>query len=83
MKRFAVRLKSLYDAKGLSPYHVWKQTGVAQNTVKRYAQSDVVIVGTLEPAVIALAQFYGVDWKTVVDIVEDEVPPEIQNPLIA
>lgn len=80
MKKFAIRLKEAHQKSGLSYYQVAKLTGVAKNTVVRYApeEADVVVVAHLDPAVLTLAEFYGLDWRnpSVVDVVDEE----IENP---
>ena len=70
---FIVRLKEAHDKKGLSPYAVAKQTGVAINTVARYADQDAVVSKHLAVSVIKLCDFYGLDWRdpSVVEVVED------------
>jgi len=72
--KFAIRLKKAHDATGLTYYAVWKATGVAQNTVSKYVAEDIVIADRIEPPVIRLAEFYGLNWRdsSVIDIVRED-----------
>lgn len=80
-KRFKVRLKAAHDATGLTAYAVWKQTGVAINTVEKYTQQDELVADYIPATVIRLAEFYGLDWRDpkVIEVVED---PEMESPLL-
>lgn len=82
---FRIKLKKAHDATGLSPYRVWKLTGVAQNTIRKYVDVDEVIADRIESVVVRLAEFYGVDWRDpevveVVQVGEDKDSPEIKIP---
>lgn len=85
MIKFKIRLLAIHKAKRVSVYRVCKDTGLVQNTVRRYLATDEVIVGRLDGSVVQLAKYYGKDWRDIVEVVqvEDEEDPEIQNPLIA
>ncbi len=61
--KFRIKLKAAHDKTGLTFYAVAKQTGIASNTVQKYADVDVVISDYIPTTVIRLAQFYGVDWR--------------------
>lgn len=82
--KFKIKLKAAHDKTGLTFYAVAKQTGIASNTVQKYADVDVVISDYIPTTVIRLAQFYGVDWRdpSVVEIVE-EAEEEKLNALLA
>lgn len=82
MVKFRIRLKQIHDRTGLSPYAVWKKTGISQTTIRKYVTTDEVVQAYLPDIVVALANFYGVDWRdpSVVEIVEDDLP-EIETPL--
>jgi len=80
--KFIIRLKAIHDKTGLSPYAVAKQTGVVQNTVRKYVDVDFVESNQLPVAVIELCKFYGVDWRDS-SIVEVEDDPETESPLTA
>lgn len=71
--KFVIRLKLAHDAKGVTSYRVWQDTGVAQNTVKRYAENEAVVLDSLPGTVIALADYYGVNWRdpAVVEVISD------------
>lgn len=73
--KFVVRLKKAHEATGLSPYAVWKNTGVAQNTILKYVATDEVFADRIEMPVIRLAEFYGLNWRdtSVIDVIKDEV----------
>lgn len=81
---FVIRLKEAHDKNGLSPYMVAKMTGVAVNTVARYAENDEVVSKHLRPSVIILANYYGVDWRnpSIVDVLtvgEGDESPEMKT----
>lgn len=78
--KFRVRLKDLHEATGLTHYSVAKRAGVSINTVERYTKTDAVFFERLEPAVIKLMEFYGLDWQNPdhLELIEDE--PEIISP---
>lgn len=73
MRRFKVKLKAAHEKTGLSPYAVHKATGIAQNTVRKYVQEEI-IVDYIPMTVVALADFYGVDWRDpeVVEVIETD-----------
>ncbi|MAU11093.1 MAG: hypothetical protein CL607_14835 [Anaerolineaceae bacterium] len=71
--RFKVYLKDAHDATGLSPYMVGKKTGVSTNTVARYVSENGILTDRIEGVLLALINFYGLDWRDpkVVEIIED------------
>lgn len=75
---FKINLKDAHEKTGLTFYAVSKQTGLAHNTVQKYAES--VVTSTYIPAtVVVLAEFYGVDWRApaIVEVIEgDASAPE-------
>lgn len=73
--KFIVHLKAHHDKKGLTPYRVSKETGVAINTVARYAEKDNVISDVLPSTVVTLAHYYGVDWRdpSIVEVIDESV----------
>ncbi len=85
MVKFRIRLKHIHDLTGLSTYAVWKETGVAHGTVRKYALVEEIVQAHLPNTVIILANFYGVDWRdpSVVEIIEDDDTPEIETPLLS
>lgn len=66
--KYIIRLKSAHDKTGLTPYMVGKQTGVAINTVDKYASADSVEVDQLNVAIAALCDFYGVEFHEAVQV---------------
>lgn len=81
MVKFRIRLKPVHEKSGMSPYKVWKKTGVAQTTVRKYVDADEVIQTYIPNVVVTLANFYGVDWRdpAIVEVIEED--PEIKTPL--
>lgn len=71
--RFVIRLKEPHEKKGATHYRVWKDTGVVQNTVKRYAENAEVILESLPATVVTLARYYGVDWRdpAIVEVIDE------------
>lgn len=85
MKQFKVKLRAVHQASGLTAYAVAKLTNVAINTVKRYAENEEVVLAHVPPAVVTLAEFYGVDWRDpkVVEVIEGGAStPEMQTALL-
>lgn len=72
MVYFILRLKTHHDTKGLTPAQVHTQTGIAVNTIKRYTERDFVLLKALSPSIVILCRFYGVEWKDVVELADDE-----------
>ena len=84
--KFIVRLKHVHDKTGLTPYAVAKKISAAENTVRKYIESDEVVGHTMYGAVIELCDFYGVDWHdpSIVEVViEEDSEEEIKTALIA
>jgi transcriptional regulator with XRE-family HTH domain len=81
---FRINLKTAHEKTGLTYYAVAKKTGLAQNTVRKYAENEVVSP-YLPTAVVVLAAFYGLDWRdpAVVEIVESSEDPEMQTALLS
>lgn len=79
--KFIVHLKEHHDKKGLSPYRVWKDTGVAINTVVRYTENEAVISDVLPTTVISLARYYGVDWRdpSIVEVIDESSAGKIDQ----
>ncbi len=65
---FEIRLKKPHDAKGLSAYTIHKMTGIATNTIAKYAHVEVVEQRRLDDVIAVLCDFYGVDFHDVVTI---------------
>lgn len=79
--KWVIRIKALHDKTGLSPYMVAKESGVAQNTVKKYVEEEEVIVERFENTLLALLRFYGADWRDpkvadVIEVDESEESPD-------
>ena len=76
--KFVVRLKEAHENTGLSSYMVSKHTGISINMIERYAKNDAIQLDRLNVAVIALADFYGVEFYDAVQVVkvEDDESPE-------
>jgi hypothetical protein len=105
-KRFRINLKDAHEKSGLTSYAVAKQLNinspdkpiVTESTVRKYA-TRIVETDELLSHVIAMADFYGVDWhdpaiveiiegdeedtKPVKTINEDESEGQIMTPLAA
>lgn len=82
--KFRIRLRDAHDALGLSPYMVAKRTGLSASTVRKYADVDEVISEYVPPAVVTLANFYGVDWRStsIVEVIpEGDDAPETETPV--
>ncbi|PSN80979.1 hypothetical protein C8B47_03630 [filamentous cyanobacterium CCP4] len=60
---FIVRLRKAHLESGLSKYRVNKDTGIAPDTISNYVDNESVEVGTLNPALIKLCDYYGVSWR--------------------
>ena len=69
--KFVIRLQDAHNKKRVTPYRVWKETGVQKNTVKRYAENKEVVLDFLPSTAIILANYYGVDWRdpAIVDVI--------------
>jgi len=72
VKQFKINLKEAHEKTGFSPYAVAKQTGIAQNTVRKYVDKPDVLSVYIPTAVVILADFYHVDWRSpsIVEVVE-------------
>lgn len=81
--KFVIKLKPLHEHTGLSPYAVAKRINVAQNTVRKYVDTDEVVSDRLESAVLVMCRFYGADWRDpeVISVVDED--PEMESPLTA
>lgn len=71
--KFRIRLKHLHDKKGATFYRVSVDTGLSHNTVRKYADVEYVDSPWIPVAVVTLAKYYGVDWRSseVVEVIED------------
>jgi len=81
-KKFRIRLHDLHAKSGLTAYAVAKQTGLIENTVRKYVTEEVVS-DVIHNNVITMASFYGVDWHDVVeviDVAEESDNPEVKTP---
>lgn len=84
MRKFKIKLGKLHEESGLTAYAVAKQTGLNENNVRNYVSSDFVVKEYVHTSVIVLAEFYGVDWHDVVEMIEgDDSTPETETPLLA
>ena len=80
-KLFRIRLHDLHEKSGLTAYAVAKETGLIQTTVRKYVTEDV-ISERIHNYVVTLAEFYGVDWRDVVEVIEESEDPERNTPLL-
>lgn len=85
VRRFRIRLRGAHQSKGTSVYRVSKDTGIAQNTVRKYIEAPSVIADYIPVTVVRLAEYYGVDWRNpdVIEVVEEGSTPENSAPLLA
>lgn len=65
---FKVDLSEAHRQSGRSIYRVAKDTNLSINTVTRYVKQPLT-VDRLESAVIALSDYYGVEWQKAVTVV--------------
>lgn len=74
-------LKAAHDKLGLSPYMVSKKTGIAIGTIDKYTSEDEVVTARVEGSLVALIQFYGLDWRNpnVVELAFEEASEEGQE----
>lgn len=74
MNRFRIKLGEIHKQTKLSPYMVAKQTGLAQNTVRKYVEVDEIVVDYIPSSLITLTGFYGVDWRdpAIIEVIEAE-----------
>lgn len=82
-KKFRIRFRDLHEKSGLTAYAVAKETGLIENTVRKYVTKEVVSE-RIYNYVVTLAEYYGADWKDVVEVIDDEEieNPEIKTPLL-
>jgi len=79
--RFLINLKNTHEKSGLTSYAVAKQLDLNQGTVRKYT-TQIVETDELLSHVIAMADFYGVDWHdpAIVEVIagdeEDTKPVE-------
>lgn len=78
---FRIRLNELHKKSGLTAYAVAKETGLIQNTVRKYLTEEIV-TERVHSYIVTLAEFYGADWRDVVEVIEDDDLPEIETPLL-
>ena len=76
---FLVKLQPLHKASGKSAYRVAKDLGIGKTTVARYIGSERVEVHKIETNVVRMAEYYGANWKDVVEAIE----PEDEESLVA
>jgi hypothetical protein len=84
-QKFRITFKEVHDRTGLTAYAVAKQTGLTENTVRKYVYVDEIVTDYIHSAIITLAKFYGLAWDdpAIVEIVEENDLPEINTPLFA
>lgn len=70
--KFAIRMQDIHNKSGKSKYRVVKDTGLTAHTINRYVESDIYEVKLLPRAFFVLAKYYGVDWKELVEVVDEE-----------
>jgi hypothetical protein len=89
MKRsFKVKLQKVHEQADVSGFAVSKAIGASYNTVLKYISNEEVVVDYLHYTVLALCDFYGVDWRDpeIIEVVtesEGENAPDIKTPLPA
>ena len=75
--KFRVKLQPLHKASGRSAYRVAKDLGISKSTVGRYIEHEIVEVAKIETNVVRMAEYYGADWKDVVEIIEEDEESEL------
>lgn len=70
--KFLVKIQPLHEKSGLSAYRVAKDLGISKSTVGRYIEHEVVEVAKIETNVVRMAEYYGADWKDVVEVIDEE-----------
>jgi len=73
--KFRIKLRDAHRNKGVTFYRVSKETGLAPNTPRKYADVDYVDSEYIPVTVVTLCQFYGVDWRDpkIIEVVDDTV----------
>lgn len=71
--KFRIRFKAVHDKMNVTFYRVAKETGLSNTTVRKYADFEYVDSEYIPPAVVMLARFYGVDWRSeeIIEVIED------------
>jgi hypothetical protein len=71
--KFRIKLKDAHKESGLSPWAVAKKVGLAQNTVRKYVESDFIDAEKIDADLIALIEFCGRDWRdpSVIEVLRD------------
>ncbi|MCK5020873.1 MAG: hypothetical protein KAS32_27885 [Candidatus Peribacteraceae bacterium] len=63
---FVVDMQAAHEAAGVSAYRVAIETGLEQNTVKKYASGSVEMTQAHSKVLGRLCDFYNVDFNDVV-----------------
>lgn len=73
--KFRIHLHDAHKQSGLSPWKIYKRTGIAVNTVRKYIEPKEIIADRIEGTLVALIEFYGLDWRdpSVIEVIEDPV----------
>jgi hypothetical protein len=84
--KFLIKLAIVHEKSGLSPYAVARETGLNENTVRRYVSGNV-LSERIYSHIVTLTEFYGVDWRdpSVIEWVSDsagEESPENETALV-
>lgn len=83
--RFLIKLATIHQKSGLTPYAVARKTGLNENTVRRYVTEDVYSE-RIYSHIVTLTDFYGVNWRdpNIIEWVADKTgkeSPETKTPL--
>jgi len=70
--KFRVKLHDLHWKSGRTVYRVAKDLGISRATVHRYVDNPIVEVDRVELCVVQMASYFGVHWKDVVEVIEQE-----------
>ena len=85
--RFLIKLAAIHQKSGLTPYAVARETGLNENTVRKYVTEDV-FSERIYSHIVTLTDFYGVDWRdpNIIEWVADkqgiEESPETKTALV-
>ena len=83
MSKFKINLQKPHANSGVTPYRVAKDLGISKSTVHRYVDADQVILSKVESVVVEMANYYGVNWIDVVEVVSDDEEEEVSLPTVA
>lgn len=70
--KFKISLQKPHADSGKTPYRVAKDLSISKATVHRYVDHDEVILSKLESVVLDMAEYYGVNWRDVVEVISED-----------